>query len=627
MGEKIVRVRRRRRTRSIPGVEFLDVFRRDLSPGRAVLLIIIIIALLAGGVAAFSYGSKFYSGWRERSLLKRATTMLEQGNLPEASRTARNVLELRPDSLPAFVILADAAEKRNLEEAVSWRAQIARLLPHDLDSQLNLASAALRFNHLDTARSALANVDPDDRDRARFHVVAGWLAQAEGNVAEQERQFANAAKQEPENDLYQFNLAALQIRSSEPERSAAARETLERLRQSQPFRTGSLRALLNDAIDRGDLEAADKFAQELQMSQQVTFNDYLLCLNLYLRRDETKDDKKFEALLEKVKPVAARSSSDLALLMVWMNQNGLAAEVLKWVDKLPSETTTRPPVTTAVAEAFVEMKNWSRLKRWTRTGSWDQDDYLRLAYQSYAARRSRQTVADAESDRLWRSAEQAAAGRAEREANLARLATKWNLSIEAAQLWSSVSKNVATRREALDALYRIYRENNEVRKLYDVLQRLHESSPNEIEITANLARLGLNIEQNTRQAQELAKEAYALAPDNVNCAVTYAFSLYGLGRTAEGLEIIRKLPADRLRDSHAAVYVATLMLDENETEAAREYIDAAQRGPLYAEEKKLLEEAKMKLAPASATPSPAAKATPAAPKPTAAPKSEAENSD
>lgn len=602
MAEKIVRVRRRRRLRSLPGVESLDIFRRDLSPARAALLVGVIVLVLVCGVFLFSYGSKFYSGWRERNLLKRAATMLEQGKLPQAAQTARNVLELHRDSLPAFYILAEAAEKRNLEEAVSWRAQIARLLPHNLDSQLNLASAALRFGHLDTARSALGNVEPDDRGRARFHVVAGWLAQAEGNIGEQERQFAAAVKQEPGNDVYQFNLAALQIRSSDPEKSASARETLDRLRQSQDFRTGSLRALLNEAIDRGDLDGADKFAQELQMSQEVTFADYLLCLNLYLKLDE----KKFDALLEKVKPVAARNPPDLALLMDWMNNNGLAAEVLKWVDKLPSEVTTHSPVAITVAEAFAHMKNWSRLKRWTRTSSWAEDDYLRLAYQSYAARQARQTVGDAESDRLWRSAENAASGRPEREVNLARLATKWNLSIEAGQLWSSVSKNPSTRREALDALCRIYRKNNELRKLYDVLQRLHESSPNEIAITAALARLGLNIDHNTEQAQALAKEAYDRAPEDANCAVTYAFALYGLGRTTEGLEIMRKLPADKLHDPHTAVYVATLLLDENETEAAKEYVEAAQRTALYTEEKKLLEEAKVKLAPPLPTPSPTA---------------------
>lgn len=598
MAEKIVRVRRRRRFRSIPG-ESLDILRRDLSPRRALLLIGATILIIGLAVIGFTYGSKLYRDWREKSLLRQASALLQENKPTEAAQEARKVLAIHSESLPAYHILADAAEKQNLEQAVSWRAQIARLRPRDLDSQLNLASAALRFGHLDTARKALSNVEAADRDRARFHVVAGWLAQAEGNIVEQERQFAAAVKQEPNNDLYQFNLAALQIRSADPEKNASARETLRRLTQVPAYRTESLRALLKDAIDRNDLEAADDLAQQLQLSQQVTFADYLLCLNLYHKGDQ----KKFAALLEKVKPVAARDESDLAMLMGWMNNNGRAADVLKWVDKLPSETTTRPPVALAVADALVEQKNWSRLRRWTRTGSWQGEDYLRFAYEAHAARQSRQVIADAESDRLWRSATTAAAGHPERELKLARLATKWSLTIEATQLWSSVSQSPAARREALDTLHRIYRENNELRKLYDVLQRLHESSPNETWITADLARLGLNIDQNTKQAQELARQAYERAPDDANCAVTYAFSLYGLGRTSEGLEILRKLPPEQLLDPHAAIYVAVLLLDEGETEEARQYIEAAQRGPLYAEEKRLLDEIKLKLRPAaSATP-------------------------
>ena len=46
--------------------------------------------------------------------------------------------------------------------------------------------------------------------------------------------------------------------------------------------------------------------------------------------------------------------------------------------------------------------------------------------------------------------------------------------------------------------YKLYRASNDLKKLYDVLQRLHENSPNDIGISANLARLGLNIDQNTK---------------------------------------------------------------------------------------------------------------------------------
>jgi thioredoxin-like negative regulator of GroEL len=97
----------------------------------------------------------------------------------------------------------------------------AKLQPQILDNQLNLASAALRFGQFDIARNALGRVAPVDRDKAAYHIVAGWLARSEGNTADEEQHFAAAVNQEPSNELYQFNLAVLQILSPDPEKTRA----------------------------------------------------------------------------------------------------------------------------------------------------------------------------------------------------------------------------------------------------------------------------------------------------------------------------------------------------------------------------------------------------------------------
>ncbi len=392
--------------------------------------------------------------------------------------------------------------------------------------------------------------------------------------------------------------------------------------QIPEFRAGALRALLNDAVDRNDLASADDLAQNLQMTQQVTFGDYLLCLNFYRKLDE----KKFNALLEKVKPVAARNPSDLGALMDWMNNNGMAADVLKWMEKLSSDLTTKPPPAISVAEAFAQVKNWSRLKRWTRNGGWGSAEYIRLAYQAYGSRQAHQAGTDAEFDSLWRSAESAANDDVPHEVELARLAGKWGFGPEAEQLWLRVARHTPNRREAYDALAKIYRTNNDLPNLYRTMQHLHETSPGDTAVAANYARLALLLDQNAAEGHRVAKEAYDRSPSDVNCAVTYAFSLYGQGRTAEGLNIIRKLPADQLHDPHAAVYAAVLLLDENQHDLAREYIDAARRGPIFVEERKLLDESVAKTGATSATPSPSASSSPrlaATPSPSQSPHPEA----
>ena len=580
------------------------MFQRQPGKRRLVVAIAGLAISFLVGLFFVSYGSKLYENWRERRLLEKATTLLQQGNLSHAAQMAQDLARRHPDSLPALSILADAAERQNLEEAVAWRERIALLLPKDQESQLNLASAALRFGKIDLAREALNRVPPSDRDSAAFHVVAGWLARAEGNFAEQEEQFAAAVKKEPKNDLYQFNLAALQIRSNDAEKSKNARDTLERLSTTAPYRTGALRALLNDAVERNDRTAADSFAQQLQMSPEVTFGDYLLCLNFYRKLDE----KKFRQLLEKVKPFAARNASDLASLIEWMNQNGLAGDVVKWVDKLPPARLSSPPASVAVADAYATVKNWSRLKRWTRTGNWGDAEYLRLAYGAVAERHLRSgndSTTKSGFETLWQSATELSQDVPDHELMLARLATKWQLANQAEELWGRVEDNPTMRREALDNLRQLYRAKDETTKLYAVLQRLHESSPNETPITADLARLGLNLGEKPEISHQLAKEAYDRAPNEVNCAVTYAFSLHRLGRNAEAFAIVQSLAPNQLHDSHAAVYVALVLVEGSELEAAKDYIAAAENSKLYPEEKKLLEEAKTKLIAASAIPSPA----------------------
>jgi tetratricopeptide (TPR) repeat protein len=585
---------------------------RRLRPARVAFALAGLVTVLFLGALLVSYGSKLYQNWRENRLLDRATALLQEGRLSEAAQKAREFLARNPDSLPTLSILADTAERQNLEEAVSWRERIARLRPNDSESQLNYASAALRFGKLDLVREALNRVSRRDRDSAAFHVVAGWLACAEGNFAEQEEQFAAAIKKEPNNDLYQFNLAALQIRSKDAEKSKNARDALQRLSKIAPYRTGALRALLNDAVERDDFTAADGFAQQLQMSPDVTFGDYLLCLNFYRKLDE----KKFRLLLERVKPFAARNASDLTALMEWMNQNGLAGDVVKWIDKLPTAQMSSPPVSVAVADAYVTVKNWSRLKRRTRTGNWGDAEYLRLAHDAIAERYLRSgngPSSNSQFETLWQSADELSRVEPEHELVLARLATKWQLTSQAEELWVRVKKNPTMCREALDNLRQLYRAKNETTKLYEVLKRLHESSPNEATITADLARFGLNLGENTEYSHQLAKEAYDRAPHDFNCALTYAFSLHRLGRNPEALDIVDSLSPDQLHDPHAAVYVALVLVEGSKLEGAKDYIAAAENGKLFPEEKKLLEDAKTKLLAASASPLPAESSSSAPP--------------
>ncbi len=568
------------------------------------LCVIGAIALL---VLALIFGPRLARSWQEARAVKRARTSLAAAKFDDAVANAQHALQFDPDSVPALQILADATEKQNKPDTIAWRAQLARVQKSS-ESQLNLASAALRFGQLDVARRALDAVPQHDRASAAYHVVAGWLARAQGDDAGVERHFAAAVKKEPGNALYQFNLAALQIKSTDGAKSASARATLEKLAQSSDHRAGALRALLNDAIHRKDATLADRYAQDLQMSQQVTFSDYLLCLDFYKKLDQ----EKLSALLEKVKPVAARNPADLALLLAWMNANGMSADVLRWTEKLPSDLTTNPPPSIEVAEALTTQKNWSRLRRWTRSGSWNDYEYLRFAYQAYGARQTRQSAADAEFESLWTAAVRACEEKPSREIRLARLATKWNFNVEAEQLWLRVAHDPLTRREALDALFTIYRNDNDLPNLYLTAMRLHETSPNEAQLAAEFSRLSLVLERNTNEGVRVAREAYDAAPAEPAGVVAQALALYSQGRTGEGIALLRKLSDDVEHSAHVAVYVAVLLLDDNQNGAAQEFITAARKEKMFVEERKLLDDAIRKNQMSQPSPSSSPSASPAA---------------
>src|SRR4030095_7576437 len=100
-------------------------FRRRLSPARLAILVAAAAGIVLLGIASLSYGSKLYRDWHERRLLHRAASLLQEEKFDQAAQNARKVLTMDPNSVPARYILAEAAERQNLEQAVLWRAQIA----------------------------------------------------------------------------------------------------------------------------------------------------------------------------------------------------------------------------------------------------------------------------------------------------------------------------------------------------------------------------------------------------------------------------------------------------------------------------------------------------------------------
>jgi len=130
-------------------------------------------------------------------------------------------------------------------------------------------------------------------------------------------------------------------------------------------------------------------------------------------------------------------------------------------------------------------------------------------------------------------------------------------------------------------------------------------SPEEPLIAAEYARLSIILDRNQSEGQRVAKEAFEQAPTEPPCVVTQALSLNSQGRTPEGIVILQKLPPEKFHDARVALYFAVLLLNDGKADATREFIDAANSGFVFPEEKKLLQEALQKQSNStSATPAP-----------------------
>src|SRR5438094_4272815 len=104
----------RRIGQSLFGLE--SFFRRQLWPARVALVAAGLAIAIVLGTLFLRYGLKLYEDWRQTRLLHEAASMLQQGRFSEATQTARELLAQHPNSLPALYVLAEAAEKQNLEK-------------------------------------------------------------------------------------------------------------------------------------------------------------------------------------------------------------------------------------------------------------------------------------------------------------------------------------------------------------------------------------------------------------------------------------------------------------------------------------------------------------------------------
>src|ERR1043166_7109209 len=226
-------------------------------------------------------GVRVYPHYKHRRLVAQARLFLQNGRYQEAMLTAQQILAANPTNLEACRVMADLTERGKDPSTLVWRRQVAQLSP-TLENRLTLAAAALLFERppFPLARQTLEGIQTDRLETAAYHAIAAQLALKLNRVNDAETHFQEAIKLEPQKESYQLNLAVLRLQSLDPTVMAEARATLERLTASPRLGPFALRELVNDSLEKKDLERAQQFSERLLPRPEARFGDRVQHLDI-----------------------------------------------------------------------------------------------------------------------------------------------------------------------------------------------------------------------------------------------------------------------------------------------------------------------------------------------------------
>ena len=555
----------------------------------------VILAMVAGfGMLAVPKLRRAYDRRSATSAVRRATEALAKGDIKHAMLAARVAYELNPLDVEANRVIAQSFEAAGSPTAQEWRRRLDALRPGDAENLIAWSRDSLAAGYPDTATDVLGKVKKEDRNSAAYHDVAGRIAVTRRDEAQAESHWKEAARLDPKVERYRLNLAVLQRKTGEGPAREEALEALRELAAKPDSAHAAQRAMLADALARGDGDRAKEAAAVLASAPGATFQDRLTQLSVL----RSLKDQEFSPLLAKLREGALAKPEELYQLLSWMNGHDLVLLVLEWLRELPRDVLAKPPVCLAVAETRTRAKDWETLQREVEIGKWGTSEFARHAYEALALERQNEREASMAS---WTLALTATEQRPERLDALANLAGAWGWEDRSTELLWKLTATGYAPRKVLDTLWEIAARSRNTAQMRAISKLRMKADPRSIEARNNFACLSLLIRSTEGGLHEIADALFQEAPDHPDVVATYAFSLYRREKIAEALSAMQRLKPEQLREPPAARYLGIFLAATGHGEAAGEYLALGEKGFILPEETALINEAKVR---AVATPKP-----------------------
>ena len=545
----------------------------------------VVLVLLALAAGAYKWkGRAAYRQYREAAVVTQAEKLLREKKYPDAIIAARRALQLNDSNVPATRIMAEIAELLGARDAILWRSRVALLEPDRVENLNRWAYTALRFNDLATARKALERLPDSARTSLQFHEIAGVLSFNDGRADEAEAHWQAALATSPQNESLQLNLAKAQLFATQSNKVQNAYATLEQMSAGGSQQVPALSVLLSDALRRENLPRARVLAAKLQSQPAAEFADLLVCLTVA----RLADPPAYPELLQRLQEKSRARPDTLAALIQWFNASLLAAQGLEWTAKLPAESTAPAAVGIARADALIAVKNWPALEKLAADAKWEDADFLRPAYQSYAVNEGAPQALNPRVKALWQDAVARARQRPERLELLANLAIKWGWRAESEEAWWLIANGNNGPQGALQVLYNYYGRSGNTAGLQRVLERMFALNPADLATKNNLTLVNLLLNLKPSLTHRLSQELHDHSPTNASFVSTHAFSLHRQQKNTEALALLEKLGDAQLAKPSLAAYYGTILAAEGRFDQARPYLNLAVTNKLLPEEIQLV---------------------------------------
>ena len=522
-----------------------------------------------------------YDHWSASRFAERAADFFEKKDYNHALLDARSALELNRQNFLAIRVIAETLEAVGSPDAIEWRRQIDQIDPGNVENTLAWAKDAFQAGDFDVADRLLTGMKPQDRGTPEFHDIAARVAMGKADLRAAEAHWTEAARLAPNESQYRLNVATLRLQSRTPQIRADAIDEVKMLAGIAEVRLQSLRTLLADATENGEIKRATELADTLAADPSATFADQLTRLAT-LRK---MDDPRSAALLPQLRDSVVSKPNELFQLLDWMNRRGLALLVSDWSRTLPAEVTSKPPVCVALAEAYGRSLEWGKIEALVRGNSWDALDFLRSAYMARVLARSDDQVG---STSAWNAAVILARKSPENSEVLAKIALDWGWNAKAREVLWGLSSHERCPRWVLDALWATSFKRGETAELLRLTKQLAKIDPKNLAHRNNMVFLGLLLRTKEVTAHEMAAALYRENPGDPNVIATYGLSCFQRGLAKEAAALIETVNPEQLHEPGTARYYGIFLAGSKKADQARIWLELGSKGDMLPEEKALV---------------------------------------